>query len=448
MNITPNWKKNAVFFLGGQTLSLFGSSLVQYAMMWRLTLNTQSGFVMTGYIIAGFVPAFILSPFAGVWADRYDRKKIIAIADAFIAIVSIITAVFLSFNSSEIMLFFIAAALRSLGNAVHQPAVGAFLPRIVPKEQLTRVNGINGTLQSALMLVSPIAAGSLLAVLPMPSIFLIDAVTAFLAISVLLLFVREQKKSVSPESKIDMQEGQIPQDPGTDKDTVVSSGSFLQDFKGGLVYIKEHRFLIWFFIYNAILLILVSPAAFLTPLQTARSFGTEVWRLTAIEIVFSVGMMLGGGLIAVWGGFKNRMKSIVCATLIMSFCTCALGLSPILAKYLALDSSIYAGIGKVLPFIIYLFFMGFFGLAMPFMNTPATVLLQEHIDDEYLGRVYSIYGMLAQSLMPLSMLLFGPLADTISIDFILIATGGIMFICSLLIPLNKTLMKAGKPIAS
>src|SRR5574344_397565 len=122
MNTKHNWKKNAVFFLGGQTLSLFGSSLVQYAMMWRLTLDTQSGFVMTGYIIAGFLPAFVLSPFAGVWADRYDRKKIIAIADAFIAVVSIIAAVLLSFNFSEVFLFFTAAALRSLGNVVHQPA--------------------------------------------------------------------------------------------------------------------------------------------------------------------------------------------------------------------------------------------------------------------------------------------------------------------------------------
>ncbi|HOS31393.1 MAG TPA: hypothetical protein PLR39_11320, partial [Treponemataceae bacterium] len=62
MNKTQNWKKNAVFFLGGQTLSLFGSSLVQYAMMWRLTLDTQSGFVMTGYIIAGFLPALCCRP--------------------------------------------------------------------------------------------------------------------------------------------------------------------------------------------------------------------------------------------------------------------------------------------------------------------------------------------------------------------------------------------------
>jgi len=208
-------------------------------MMWRLTLDTQSGFVMTGYIIAGFLPAFVLSPFAGVWADRYDRKKIIAIADAFIAVVSIITAVLLSFNFSEVFLFFTAAALRSLGNAVHQPAVGAFLPRIVPKEQLTRVNGINGTLQSALMLVSPIAAGSLLAVLPMNYIFLIDALTALLAISVLIFCVHEQKKEDTSVQADNTQ-------PDAASSAPPASGGFLSDFKGGLSYIKNHRYLLSF----------------------------------------------------------------------------------------------------------------------------------------------------------------------------------------------------------
>ena len=439
MNKTQNWKKNAVFFLGGQTLSLFGSSLVQYAMMWRLTLDTQSGFVMTGYIIAGFLPAFVLSPFAGVWADRYDRKKIIAIADAFIAVVSIITAVLLSFNFSEVFLFFTAAALRSLGNAVHQPAVGAFLPRIVPKEQLTRVNGINGTLQSALMLVSPIAAGSLLAVLPMNYIFLIDALTAFLAISVLIFCVHEQKKEDTVVQADDTQ-------PDTASSAPPASGGFLSDFKGGLSYIKNHRYLLSFFAYNAVLLILVSPAAFLTPLQTARTYGSEVWRLTAIEIVFSVGMMIGGGVIAAWGGFKNRMKTILSANTVMAFCTFALGLSPFLSKVLGLHNSSLFGITNLLPFIIYLFFMGVFGIALPLMNTPATVMLQEHIEDAYLGRVFSIYGMLAQSLMPLSMLLFGPLADTVSIEIILVITGAVMLTAAVITPLNKRLMEAGEPV--
>ena len=71
-----HWKRDLALFMSSQTFSLLGSSLVQYAMLWHLTLTTKSGAMMTLYIICGFVPTFLLSPFAGVWADRYDRKQI------------------------------------------------------------------------------------------------------------------------------------------------------------------------------------------------------------------------------------------------------------------------------------------------------------------------------------------------------------------------------------
>lgn len=74
-----NWKRDVILFLVGQTISLFGSSLVQYAIMWHITLETQSGTMMTIFIICGFLPTFFLSPFAGVWADRYNRKKLLSL---------------------------------------------------------------------------------------------------------------------------------------------------------------------------------------------------------------------------------------------------------------------------------------------------------------------------------------------------------------------------------
>jgi DHA3 family macrolide efflux protein-like MFS transporter len=85
-----NWKKNITLFLGSQTISLFGSSLVQYAIMWYITLNTQSGVMMTISIVCGFVPTFILSPIAGVWADRYNRKILIILSDSLIAISTLV----------------------------------------------------------------------------------------------------------------------------------------------------------------------------------------------------------------------------------------------------------------------------------------------------------------------------------------------------------------------
>jgi MFS transporter, DHA3 family, macrolide efflux protein len=398
------WKRRFAIFIGGQTISIFGSSLVQYAIMWHITLTTQSGIMMTLSILCGFVPHFLLSPFAGVWADRFDRKRIIVLSDAFIALVTLVLALLFAAGYQAIWLLLAAQALRALGSALQGPAVGAILPQIVPEDKLLRANGLNGSIQSAIFLVSPMAAGALLTLAPIQSIFFIDVVTAALAITSLLAFLRV---------------------PTHAKALAKQELSYFQDMKAGFLYIREHRYLISFFAYLGFLLFLVTPAAFLTPLQVTRSFGPDVWRLTAIEIAFSGGMMAGGALIAYWGGYKNRMKTMLVSNLIMGVCALAVGLFT--------------------EFIPYLAAMAIFGTAMPFFNTPSAVMIQEHVEEAFLGRVFSVMGMLSTALMPLGMLLFGPLAEVVRIEYLLIATGALLL---LLVPLalgNKRLMEAGCP---
>jgi len=399
-----NWKRDIGVFFASQTLSLLGSSLVQYAIMWHITLETKSGAMMTLSIIFGFVPALILSPFAGVWADRYDRKKIIMIADGGIALATLALALVFMSGHRDIWLLFFASAVRAAGSAFHGPAVGAILPQIVPEDKLMRISGINGTIQSMIMLVSPIVSGALLTFAPLEIIFFIDVVTAALAIAALLFFL---------------------QVPPHEKAAAKQKIGYFADMRLGFRYIREHRYLLRFFFYIGFFLFMVSPAAFLTPLQATRSFGAEVWRLTAIEVFFSSGMMLGGLLLASWGGFKNRMKTMVASNLIMAACTIALGLVPYFWLYLAV--------------------MGLFGVAMPLYNSPSSVMLQEHVEQEYLGRVFSVLSMLSTSLMPLGMLVFGPLADMVKIEWILLPTGVAMLIHGLLVLGDRKLMAIGMP---
>lgn len=150
-----NWKKNTAIFLGSQMISLFGSALVQYAITWHITLTTQSGFYMMLSIVCGFVPTFLLSPFAGVWADRYNRKVLVMLSDASIAVTTLILALMIWSGYDAIWLLFVALGIRALGAAVQMPCVGAILPSIVPTEHLTKVNGINGSLQSLITLPIP-----------------------------------------------------------------------------------------------------------------------------------------------------------------------------------------------------------------------------------------------------------------------------------------------------
>lgn len=399
------WLKNIILFLSSQTISLFGSSLVQYAILWHITLKTESGLMMTLYIICGFIPTFILSPVAGVWADRYNRKLLIILADGLIAFATLILAILFFIGFNAIWLLFIIAAIRAFGTGVQMPAIGAILPQIVPKDKLTKVNGINGSIQAIILFISPMVSAALLSFTSIEMIFFIDVITAAIAISTILFFLKVKTHKKAQE---------------------IQTTSYFADFKLGLHYVNQHRFLKTFFIFLAVFLVLMAPASFLTPLQVTRSFGDDVWRLSAIEVAFSIGMMIGGGVIASWGGFKNKIKTQSVAGLIMALCTIALGIVPL--------------------FWIYLAFMALFGIAMPIFNTPANVLLQEKVEEDYLGRVFGVMGMITTSMMPLGMLVFGPISDFIQIEWMLIGTGVILLIIAIMFGRNKVLLEAGKPM--
>jgi MFS transporter, DHA3 family, macrolide efflux protein len=400
-----HWKRNTILFLGSQTISLFGSALVQYAIMWYITLNTQSGVMMTISIICGFVPTFFLSPFAGVWADRYNRKMLIILSDSLIAISTLILAILFLMGYEALWLLFLMSAIRAIGTGIQGPAVGAILPQLVPEDKLTKVNGTNGSIQALIMLVAPMVSAALLTMASMEAIFFIDVVTAAIAIFILLTYLHIPIHAKAAEKQ---------------------TTSYLTDLKQGFTYIQNHAFVKKFFMFFAFFFVLAAPVAFLTPLQVTRSFGDDVWRLTAIEITFSIGMMLGGVFMASWGGFKNKIHTMTLAALVMGACTFALGIIP--------------------NFWIYIVFMGIVGVAMPIFNTPSTVLLQEKVEGDYLGRVFGVLGMISTSMMPLGMLIFGPISDMIDIEWLLIGTGILMFIQGFFLVGSKVLLEAGKPV--
>lgn len=390
--------------MGSQTLSLFGSQLVQYAIFWYITLTTQSGVMLTISILCGFVPTFFLSPFAGVWADRFHRKLIIGLSDALVALATLILALLFWLGYGSLWLLFVISAIRAMGGAVQMPAVGAMLPQLVPVDHLTRVNAIYGTIQSFVMLVSPVASAALLSMAPLEVIFFVDIVTAALAVAILFLFVHV---------------------PVHAKALQRSAAGYLDDLKKGLRYIWEREYARKYFLFFAVFLVMSAPAAFLTPLQVARSFGDDIWRLTAIEIAFSTGMIVGGGLLTLWGGFRNKVHTMTLSCVLLGVCTFCLGVVP--------------------NFWIYLLFMWLTGVALPFFNTPSTVLLQENVEEDFLGRVFGIYAMLSSSMMPIGMLVFGPLADVVKIEWMLIGTGLFVAVQAFFLLNSKALLEAGKP---
>lgn len=399
-----NWKRNTAVFLGAQAVSLFGSALVQYAITWHINLTTGSGFYLTLAVLCGFVPTFLLSPFAGVWADRYNRKVLVVVSDGCIALATLILAFVVRSGNDSLTPLFIALIVRSFGTAVQMPCVSAILPAIVPEEQLTRVNGINSSIQSAITIFSPMLALLLLETAPFYFIFFVDVITAIIGIGITLFVFRYEHTAPNRKEKNDY------------------FGEMIQ----GMRYIWNKKYLKFFFMGMFAINFLCAPVGFLTPLQVTRNFGADELYLMWLEIAFSVGMIGGGIGIAIWGGFKNRIHTMMLAGSIASAATMILGIKM-----------------PLVPYLITCFICGF---VLPSYNTPAMVLLQERVDDEFRGRVFSVATMLSTAAMPLGMMLFGPLGDLVSIESLLIVSGALMLGAGFVFLRQKSVLRAGLPV--
>ena len=397
-----NWKKLVATFMISQTVSLLGSMLVMYSMMWYVTLNTQSGVMMTIMVLCSFIPALLLSPFAGVWADKLNRKKLMIIADLTIAAVTLLIAVLFFMGIRDLWIIFVVTVVRSFGQSVHQPAVSAVYPQIVPKDKLLKVQGIAQGIQSTSMILMPLLAGLLLAVTSIELIFFIDVVTAVIAVFILVSFVQ------LPKHEAELQQQEI---------------TYFKDMKEGLKYSFTHPLIFNLLLFSFLFMFMVAAPAFLTYLQVARVFGPEAWRLSILEAVFGIGMLIGSITISIWGGFKNKLT-----TYFLSYI--AIGIGTI-------------GLGLPINFWIYIGFWSFVGFFISLSSPLMVALIQEKVDPMYIGRVFSVFGIIQMTSMPLGMLIFGPLSDTVNVSYIILLSGVLMVIIAVVPLFKNSLMKQG-----
>jgi len=394
----PHWRRKVILFLGGQTVSLFGSMLVQYAVFWYLTITYQSGRVMMLAALFGFLPQAIVSIFGGVWADRHNRKMLIMVADAAIAASTLALALMMMSGYDAVWLVYLTMAIRSAGAGIQTPAVASLLPQITPTRYLMQVNGVNGAIVSGMALLAPAVSGALFAWSSVATggssaslipIFFIDVVTAVIGIGI-LAFIPVPTLRRAGET-------------GT---------GYFDDLVAGVRYIVHHEFVLWLMVLFAIIFVLTVAPSNLTPLMMVRSFpagaAQDVVNLAILEITFSIGMMLGGILVATLFARHSRIGMIVVASLVFGVLSIALGLSPNLWVFFG--------------------FMFFVGLAVPFFSTSSMTLLQETVEPELQGRVFGFVGIVMALAMPFGMVVFGPLADIMSIEVLLVASGVLTFV--------------------
>ena len=383
MNQTQNnWKRKTLLFLASQCITLFGSMIVQMSIIWYVTLKTSSGGWVAAFTICSYLPQFLISFFAGVWADRYNRKKLIVLADGVITIATLIMFLVMPMISSDFVLLsalLVISIVRSIGAGVQTPAVNAVIPHLVPAEYLMKYNGINATIQSIVQFIAPAVAGTVLSIGTFRSTLFIDILTALIGIGLLSCVL-------------------LPKQEASDENVSVFS-----EIKAGIHYSFSDKMIGKILIVYGLFILLSVPAGFMSALLVSRVYGDVYWYLTAVELVGFAGMALGGVLMGMWGGFKSRVKTFAFGLLILSIMTIGMGVSPY--------------------FILYLAMMFVYSIAITMIQTATTTVIQEKAENSMQGRVFGLMGAMYSGFLPVGMAIFGPLADVLPLQWIMFGSG-------------------------
>ncbi len=401
-SIPENWAPRFFTIWGGQAFSLFGSQLVQFALVWWLTRETGSATVLATATLVALLPQVVLGPFVGALVDRWNRRIIMIVADTSIALATLLLFYLFATGVVQTWHVFALMAVRSLGGAFHSPAMTSSTSLMVPNKHLARIAGANQTLQGLLSIFAPPLGALLIELFSTQNVLLVDIGTAALAVLPLFFIPIPQ-----PARHAQQANGEI------------EKTSYMHDLREGLTYVVKWKGLLGLIILAMVLNFLLVPASSLLPLVVTKVFKGGATELGWVESVFGVGVIIGGILLSVWGGFKRRIITSFSGIIGIGLGIVLIGLVPDTRFYLLLAAFFLVGFAQV------------------FANGPLMAIMQSTVIPDMQGRVFSLLQAGATAMMPLSLLIAGPISDAFGIRFWYIFGGTvciIMMFIALFIP--------------
>ena len=390
-----DWKRKFFLIWGSQALSLVGSGLVQFALVWWLTETTGSAAILAGATLAAILPEIVLGPFAGALVDRLSRRMVMIAADTAVAVATAVLALLFATGLIQPWHIFVAIFVRSLCGIFQFPAMQASTSLMVPKEHLARIAGLNQMLRGLLSIATPPLGALLMTLLPMFGVISVDILTALCAV-VPLLFVH------------------IPQPQRADDGAPISPRSLLRDVREGLEYVRARPGLVIILGMAMVINFLFSPASMLTPLLVKSHFMGGAWELSLMESAMGVGIIVGSLVLSAWGGFKKQAVTSMTGLVGMGAGALIIGFTPGTAFAAAV-------VGMCLT-----------GIMNPIVNGPFMALLQTTVDPSYQGRVMALVGSGCMSMMPLGTLLAAPVADLLGIPAWFLMAGAVCVLMGVL----------------
>jgi len=370
-----SWAPKFFTIWGGQALSLLGSQLVQFALIWWLTKTSGSGTVLAIASLVGLVPHVLLGPFVGTLVDRWNRRATMILADSISALAIVVLAVLFATGDAQIWHIYVLMFIRSVAGAFHSNAMMASTSLMVPKEHLARIQGLNQMLWGGMSVFSAPLGALLLELLPLQGVLAIDVVTALVAIGPLFFIAVPQPERVTMVA------------------TAEGKASFWQDFTSGFKYVWGWPGLLLICLMAMQVNLLLNPAFALLPLVVTKHFNGEAIQLATLESLAGIGTIIGGLVLSAWGGFKRRILTAMVGVVVLGLGCLMMGLLP--------PSAFTWG-------VVAMFIMGF---ASPIIDGPLLAAVQAAVAPDMQGRVFSLISSLAHATSPIGLLIAGPVSD-------------------------------------
>ena len=372
------WLPRFIAIWSGQTVSLIGTGLVQFALIWWLTVETGSAKVLALATGVSIAPAIVVGPIAGTLVDRWSRRQVLIFADGLAAAATVVLALLFWMGSAQPWHVYLLMLVRSFGQTFHLPAMLATTPLLVPTAHLPRVAGANRSIDGIVMFIAPPLGAFLLGAIGIQLVLLIDIVSAAVAILPLLV-VRIPELQRSTE-------------------LVRGPKAVLRDTVEGFQYVWSNRGLrLMLFTAAVWSLLAYAPGVAFPPLLVTQHFGGGAKELGFLQAAFGGAAVLGGVLLAAWGGFRSKLKTSIVGTFGMGIGLTLMAAAP---KNLFLLGVIGYAIA---------------GFAFPVHSGGLQALYQKVVPSNLHGRFFSLNQMVFLSMGPLSLAISGTLAEIIGV---------------------------------
>ena len=378
MENNPHWKTTFFKFWMTQALSLLGSGLASFALVWWITDTTGSSTVLATVSLATLLPGILLGPLAGAIVDQFNRKWIMILADAISALLAILLVLLFWAGTIQLWHIVVINILRALAGAFQFPAMQSSTSLMVPQEELARVAGLNQALQGIGMIATPPLGALLLTILPIHMILSLDVITAALAIFLLFTITIPQLQTQDALKRVSI--------------------NIWHEMQSGFSFIRQWSALLNIMGIATLLNMVLIPAFTLVPILVTKQFQGSAFQLGWMNAAYGIGIAIGGLLLGAWGGFKKRIHTSL-------FGLAGLGIGSLMIGVASTNGYWLAMAGMLLV-----------GIMNAFANGPFFAILQSVISPDMQGRVFTVLMSVSSAAAPIGLALAGPVTERFGVQ--------------------------------